>query len=125
MTQNDRIEAAASAYRNNMNRLVAEAAGCEATFDAAIRLAFREGARFALENQWMSVEERLPKNGRLVIVRLNYIGEGITYDMAYYQERWCSMQINWGDDKCAVTHWMEIPKLSEKPKDEKDINKNG
>lgn len=111
MTQNDRIEAAASAYRNNMNRLVAEAAGCEATFDAAIRLAFREGARFALENQWMSVDEEIPPTDEDLIVYVPEDYEQPTRCVSAYWdgEDWYTTD----GEHIRPTHWMQLAKFPE------------
>nr|DAT51076.1 MAG TPA: Protein of unknown function (DUF551) [Caudoviricetes sp.] len=111
MTQNDRIEAAASAYRNSMNRLVVEAAGCEATFDAAIRLAFREGARFALENQWMSVDEEIPPTDEDLIVYVPEDYEQPTRCVSAYWdgEDWYTTD----GEHIRPTHWMQLAKFPE------------
>lgn len=80
---------------------------------------FLEGAKFALENQWISVEDDLPCNHKELIsteynkqtIYVAVIGKGAIADtdcMEYNGKEW-RWQRNgfWGP-----THWMPIPKLS-------------
>ena len=76
--------------------------------------AFLEGAKFALENQWISVEDDLPCNHeellnndtltKSVIIR-NSDGS-ITFSLMYLDVEWKWMS---GDNP---THWLPIPELS-------------
>ena len=81
--------------------------------------AFIEGAKFALENQWISVKEDLPCNHENLIITGNYYKKetinvitidkyGIiedNYMVLYDNDEWC-----W---KYGMTplYWMPIPKL--------------
>ena len=74
---------------------------------------FLEGAKFALENQWISVEEDLPCNHEelidgdvthAVLVR-NKNGEHDVTLMAKFVE--------WDFLNDYITHWIPIPKLPE------------
>ena len=76
---------------------------------------FIEGAEFALENQWVNVEDDLPCNHEellernnetvLVIVKCKRF---INVDyMILYGERWIWL----GHNDCDITRWMPIPQL--------------
>lgn len=63
--------------------------------------------------QWISVDERLPEDDRLVIVHIDDLAypSEISNCMGYYKN--CAWQFP--DDyyyDCHVTHWMEIPQLN-------------
>ena len=68
-----------------------------------INPSFIAGANWALSHQWISVEDGLPKENRLVFVRIN-TPFGISYQ--------ADLIVNgiW-NDSFNVTHWMPIPKL--------------
>lgn len=75
--------------------------------------AFIEGAKFALENQWISVEEDLPYNHeklldgnitRQVFVRTKNGGYDISFMFNFIRWEFVIGLEN-------VTHWMPIPKL--------------
>lgn len=78
--------------------------------------AFMEGADFALQNQWISVEEALPPErdeedeqySTNVFARTKDCIRYAYYD--FYNESWCSVEggYRFGGD---VTHWMPIPSL--------------
>ena len=82
--------------------------------------AFLEGAEFALENQWISVEDDLPCNHeellkspksyrtKAVIVRFDNNMHGFLY-MTKIPNKW-----EWFNKIKGITHWMPIPEL---PKD--------
>ena len=88
---------------------------------------FLEGAKFALENQWINVDEDLPCNHKELIygteidegtetvgVFAIYKHNGIWSDyMIYENGKW-----RWNDFE--PTYWMIIPKL---PKDRKNYEK--
>ena len=71
--------------------------------------AFLEGARFALENQWISVNERLPpeeKDGlsiKVLVVSTKGKIDFSRYD--YDMKGWISPVLD-----IIFTHWREIPK---------------
>ena len=79
---------------------------------------FLEGAEFALENQWISVEENLPCNHKELIsteydketIYVVVIGKGTIADtdcMEYNGKKW-----RWQRNSFfGPTHWMPIPKL--------------
>lgn len=84
---------------------------------------FLEGAKFALENQWISVENDLPCNNSNVIHfgftnRVLVIDEHKNIFIAYMKKNgnnkwiWHSDEDNFGLLH-VVTHWMPIPKLEE------------
>jgi hypothetical protein len=82
-----------------------------AAYNAAIKV-----ATFALQNQWISVEEALPTErdkedeqySTNVFVRTKDCIRYAYYD--FYNESWCSVEggYRFGGD---VTHWMPIPSL--------------
>lgn len=77
--------------------------------------AFLEGAEFALENQWISVENDLPCNNeellsenyrtKSVIVRFDNNLHGFCY-MVKIDGKW-----KWLNGIKGITHWMPIPEL--------------
>ena len=83
---------------------------------------FIEGAKFVLENQWISVEDDLPCNheefmthspfpyAKQTVRVLTLISDGdIVIDfMVKYREKWKW----WSHNR--PTHWMPIPKLPKK-----------
>ena len=80
---------------------------------------FLEGAKFALENQWVSVDDDLPCNhDELIITSCYYDGKetinvitinkrGVVNEnfMIFYDNKW-----EWGFST-APCYWMPIPKL--------------
>ena len=80
---------------------------------------FIEGAKFAIENQWISVDEDLPCNhNELIITNCYYNGKetinvitinkrGVVNEnfMIFYDNKW-----EWGVST-APCYWMPIPKL--------------
>lgn len=74
--------------------------------------AFADGVRFALSHQWTSVDERLPEDDRLVLVRLNFNFGCSGYDIARYNKYWrCQLASRCGDG-ATISHWCEIPPLN-------------
>lgn len=77
------------------------------------RKEFIKGATFALQNQWISVDERLPKGKEDVFVRNEYGG----CTAAWYSRKTKDWHLTCGeicgDDiiSSKITHWMEIPSL--------------
>lgn len=82
--------------------------------------AFIEGARFALENQWINVDENLPCDNpnnihfgftNKVLVKDEYKNIFIAYMKRDRNNKW----IWCGDDNFdlshIITHWMPIPEL--------------
>ena len=69
------------------------------------RKGFIEGAEYALSNQWISVEEALPKCSEMVFVKDKYGN----YDTAYFSKKgyWIA---NDGKE-IVVSFWMPIPKF--------------
>lgn len=68
---------------------------------------FRDGANFAFSHQWISVDERLPKDDETVLTYSSY-----GYVLAYYseQDRMWFAYGNYGDIN--PTHWLPIPPLN-------------
>ena len=81
-----------------------------------LALAFLEGADFALNNQWISVEEDLPYNHEELLLYDNITHHVLVrkkngeYDISFmfYFIKW---EFIIGLEN--VTHWMPIPKLPE------------
>ena len=83
---------------------------------------FLEGAKFALENQWISVEDDLPCNHDSLLIKCLPYNSKLTklvltlVDDGSYQV--CDMFINkegkweWSYNS-TVSYWMSIPKLEE------------
>lgn len=71
---------------------------------------FVKGATFALQNQWISVEEALPKERELVFMRCKN-NDIITFGVGVYE----GTKDEWYEDGIGyvinVTHWTEIPSL--------------
>ena len=81
---------------------------------------FIEGAKFALENQWISVDEDLPcqheellskeKEGYTELV-MAYTNIGVIFiSMRKYNDEWKWETSNYFP-KIIITHWMPIPEL--------------
>jgi hypothetical protein len=76
--------------------------------------AFIEGADFALKNQWISVEEALPKDNKVVFYRAlsdkgtKCYGSAYVYNKEWYSDIDSAAQ-NYYHYK--ITHWMPIPEL--------------
>ena len=81
---------------------------------------FIEGAKFALENQWISVDEDLPcqheellskeKEGYTELV-MAYTNIGVIFiSMRKYNDGWKWETSNYFP-KIIITHWMPIPEL--------------
>lgn len=101
-----RIEEAAENHEQCYN--VGEEHGYLYTHKGDIKEAVIYGATFALQNQWISVEEALPKDKTKVFVIVK-TPVGIVHRADYhindywYMSRYSPEEI--------VTHWMEIPSL--------------
>ena len=74
---------------------------------------FLEGAKFALENQWISIKEDLPCNHEELLINddkketksvLVIINGYIMMSRMYKKRKWY-----WADDE--PTHWFPIPEL--------------
>ena len=75
--------------------------------------AFIAGANYALQNQWISVDEALPKSNENVFVVNEFGGNGYAhYDYENKTWRMSSGGNAEGSDEIhsTITHWMEIPK---------------
>lgn len=75
------------------------------------RKAFISGATFALQNQWISVEEALPIEDEPVFIAIKEKKEDDTkFNVAFFDK-----EIGWfafGFGLCdKITHWMPIPQL--------------
>lgn len=86
--------------------------------------AFIEGADFALKNQWISVEEALPKENR-IIARLSesFCGTKDCIKVLHFCERYGLTSPEGYYDLCgenvptnAITHWMMIPTINKEEK---------
>ena len=85
----------------------------------AARPAFLEGAKFALENQWISVEDDLPCNHEELIdknYKDNFIKTLFVIALCdnKHEDFTCMVLVN-GEwrwlDRYSYTHWMPIPEL--------------
>ena len=54
-------------------------------------------------NEWVSVEERLPKEKQRVIVRCEHVGTSVGWIL------WGNWMADIGPDAGKVTHWMPLP----------------
>ena len=54
-------------------------------------------------NEWVSVEERLPKEKQRVIVRCERVGTSVGWIL------WGNLMADIGPDAGKVTHWMPLP----------------
>ena len=82
---------------------------------------FIEGAKFALENQWLSVDEDLPcqheelltkeKEGYTELV-MAYTNIGVIFiSMRKYNDGWKWETSHYFPRIIIITHWMPIPEL--------------
>lgn len=73
---------------------------------------FKEGATFALQNQWISVDEALPEKNTMCFVRKE-TEIGIIYDADYidYEGKWFFNSNRTSIKSMVITHWMHIPSL--------------
>lgn len=71
---------------------------------------FINGAKYALQNQWISVEEALPKESGdyLVIVKQSSDSEAYFHEISTYN---ATDNIWFYVGKLIVTHWAPIPSL--------------
>lgn len=69
---------------------------------------FMKGATFALQNQWISVDEALPEQDEQVIV-MSKIGD--IERMKYHNKSFYHIKGSIIKDGEKITHWMEIPSL--------------
>jgi hypothetical protein len=84
----------------------------EEDIESHIVVAFKNGAEYALENQWISVKERLPEITELECSDDIFIhGSGGYVGSAYFEDNKFYSLI--GDDNIlGVDYWMPIPKLN-------------
>ena len=96
-----------------MNNIIQEKIKKEAEGYGKLAPAFIEGARFALNNQWISVNERLPpeeKDGlsiKVLVVSTKGKIDFSRYD--YDMEGWIYPVLD-----IEFTHWMHIPEPTKK-----------
>lgn len=80
--------------------------------EAHIVVAFARGAEYALENQWISVKDKLPKISKLGYSDdiLIHSEDGSMY-ISYFED---NKFYSWGkhEDILGVDYWMPIPKLN-------------
>lgn len=70
--------------------------------------AFADGVRFALSHQWISVDERLPEDDRLVLAHFSDVEPNLCYATAYYRKGVWNVPDDWYYD-CRIDFWMPIP----------------
>lgn len=75
-------------------------------------LAFISGGNYALENQWISVDEALPEKNTMCFVRKE-TEVGVIYDTDYidYEGKWFFNFNRTSIKSMVITHWMEILSL--------------
>ena len=101
MTQQKRIEQAAIEYCKMMNYILPN--DKEYSLEAQTAIA---AYTYALQNQWISVEDDLPENN----VDVYYTCNGKYYGIGAYSKELKKWHV--GEDEIYhVTHWMEIPKI--------------
>lgn len=103
-----RIEEAAEEYANSTTSNLLNVFETTGRFEG-----FNQGAKFALQNQWISVEEALPpirekdignRSWSDWVLIMTYKEVALMDCYAFHRKEW----INNGND---VTHWMHIPEL--------------
>lgn len=103
-----------------LQQRIEEAAAAIAPFNrmSQKRDCFVKGATFALQNQWISVEDELPPYDKDVFVRYEMLYPKLPPDVGYCV-RWRTMDETVRKDKnqfsilgdMEITHWMPIPSL--------------
>ena len=82
--------------------------------------AFLQGAKFALENQWISVDDDLPCNHKELLEDDNHTTKMLVrmrrdkYKICIMGNKEGSVDTGWhwrSSDYVYITHWMPIPKL--------------
>ena len=79
---------------------------------------FLEGAKFALNNQWISVKDDLPNNPKYLkqpdysswVITITENGEVIPAQMIVMHEKWI-WHSRFSRKHEDITHWMFIPKF--------------
>lgn len=74
----------------------------------ATRESFKDGIIFALTHQWISVDERLPEDDRLVLAHFSDVEPNLCYATAYYRKGVWNVPDDWYYD-CRIDFWMPIP----------------
>lgn len=71
-------------------------------------------------SKWISVEERLPEQGQLVLVwGKRWFDDAAKIIVAYYSGDWRASELAWTDDGIEeatvsdVTHWQPLPERPE------------
>ena len=81
---------------------------------------FLDGAKFALENQWISVDDDLPCNHKELLEDDNHTTKMLVrmrhdkYKICIMGNKEGSVDTGWhwrSSDYVYITHWMPIPKL--------------
>lgn len=68
-------------------------------------------AKWCIKKQWVSVEDALPEDDRLVLAHFADVENPLEYATAYYRDGMWNVPDDWYYD-CEVDFWMEIPKLN-------------
>jgi hypothetical protein len=104
-----RIEEAAEQYSVSW-RKNPDGSESKELFPVAAERSFKAGATFALQNQWISVDEALPKESGdyLVIVKQSSDSEAYFHEISTYN---ATDNIWFYVGKLIVTHWAPIPSL--------------
>ena len=100
-----RIEEAAEKYSKKFEKV-----GYDDDQIDTIEEAIIYGATFALHNQWISVDEALPKVNELVFGCVNDEGIPQAVGTAYYDE-YGGWHYSDEEEISLITHWMSIPSL--------------
>ncbi|MCM0217501.1 DUF551 domain-containing protein [Bacteroides fragilis] len=79
-----------------------------------VKSIFISGAEFALSHLWVSVKDRLPKEREYVFTT----GGTRVYNILLHHDGKFYSSLNQRTYDGGVTHWMPIPELNIKPKDE-------
>ena len=70
-----------------------------------------KGAEWALSSQWISVDERLPEDDRLVLAHFSDVESPLEYATAYYRDGRWNVPDDWYYD-CEIDFWLPIPQLN-------------
>ena len=106
----DKLDIAASEYMNIPPVKAAIKYGCTEDLEAHIKVAFRNGAQWQLDNMWIPVEERLPEDDEDYFFGLDMNRNPPAVGACIYDKK---LNI-WYDEKIEITHithWMPIPEF--------------
>lgn len=81
------------------------------TTKAAFTKTFIDGADFALSRQWVSVDDALPDDDRLVLAHFADVEKPLEYATAYYRNGIWNVPDDFYYD-CEIDFWLPIPEMN-------------